>query len=153
MGQMRWNVIGLLLFVTFAALGSGCATTGPSRGQSGSIEWEVVDLALAGNGYCDFTVILRETAGIGVSFHAVKIAFPDVPVVQEQVFVRRLEPHSLVSRNFRLQLTSANGYGTFPPYVELQFRGVDDASKPVDVTFRVYRSAGRQVLVERLRRG
>jgi hypothetical protein len=29
--------------------------------------------------------------------------------------------------------------------VELQFRGVDDASKPTDVTIRVYRSEVRQV--------
>ena len=144
LNRARLNITVAMLLVTLVSLGSGCAAH-PSRGESGSIEWEVLDLTLFGNGYYVFTVVLRDAAGIGVSFHAVRIAFPDVSTVQEQLFVHRLEPHSTVRQNFRLQVVSLFGRGTFPPYAELQFLGVDDTSKPINVTLRVYRSLGRQV--------
>ena len=146
LGRTRPNIISAMLLVALASLGSGCASTQPSRGQSGFIEWEVLNLTIVGNGSYHFTVVLRDTAGVGVSFHGVKIAFPDAsPPVQDRLFVHRLEPHSTITENLSLQVVNLFGRGTFPPYVELQFRGVDDASKAIDVTIRVYRSAGRQV--------
>lgn len=144
LSRARLHISGAMLLVALASLGSGCAAH-PSRGQSGSIEWEVLDLTIVGVGGYRFTVVLRNTGDIGVSFHAVKMDVPTAFSAQEQPFVHRAEPHSAITQNFNIALQSYGGRGTAPPYVQLQFRGVDDASKPIDVTFRVYRSSGRPV--------
>ena len=81
------------------------------------------------------TVVLRETAGIGVEFVSFKYAFPIPPTgggreyfggVGEQAFLRRLEPDA----ELRVRLPWAIRDGRKAEY---EFRGVDDKGQPVTV--------------------
>ena len=130
LGRTCPKIVSTALFVAFALVGSGCATFQPSRGRSGPVEWEILNVT-TDIGIFLITVALRETAGVGVSFDSLKIDMPGFPP-SELRLVRRLEPHS----DLRLQIP-VNLLAHDPPSsFELEFRGVDDASTPIKVTLR-----------------
>jgi hypothetical protein len=120
---------------------SACAAPDVRQGQSGAIAWEVVDKAKTQFGWT-FTILLRETAGVGIPFNTVQAAFPLPPTgggmewyggIGEHPFVRRLDPRSELRETFIPSLLL-----TVPQYADLEFRGVDDAGRAISVPHRVY---------------
>ena len=128
------NLIAGTLLVTLGSLGWGCATTHPRQGQSGHFAWEAICCVTFGYDGWSFTVVLRETAGIGGGFTSVKLTTPPssgVGGVVEHAFVRAFGPHGEVRQNFSITSRGA-------PYVELEFRGVEDGRAFI-LTLLVYR--------------
>jgi hypothetical protein len=137
-------------FFVIALLVSACASTGGSRGKSGPVEWEVVDLrrSVTSDGQAmrwDFVVVLRETAGETVTFEKVvsrlvpSSSHPDAVygAVREEPFTRVLGPHA----ELRLNMSNALRFsqGAFAGSIAMrgsfarrwQFVGKDDVGKPV----------------------
>lgn len=135
MGGKHRYLVGATLLLTFGLLGSGCATTYPRQGQSGHVEWEILSYVSYGYGSALVTIALRETAGIGVVFDTLNISIPGAYTAAPRPLFRHLDPHSEIRLQIPLSPQLSNN---LPPYYELEFRGVDDAST-VKVTFRVYR--------------
>jgi hypothetical protein len=126
-----------LVVIVVALLMSGCATYETRGGRSGPVAWELVDKNLSGS-RITYTVVLRETAGVGISFATIRTVSP-VPStgygreyyggIREQPFVRRLEAKAELRTSFTAP--------TSQRYVEIEFRGKDDTGKPVQVTLRL----------------
>jgi hypothetical protein len=135
MGQTRGNLVGALVLIALALLGSGCATTYPRQGQSGHVEWEILSYVSYGYGRALVTIALRETGGVGVVFETLNINIPGAYTMAPRQLFRHLDPHSEIRVEVSLYPQLSNN---LPPYYELEFRGVDDVST-VKVTFRVYR--------------
>ena len=137
MGSKRGYLIAAALLLTFGLVGSGCATNQPSRGQSGHVEWEILSYVSYGYGSALVTIALRETAGVGIIFDTLNINIPGPGpyTAAPRPLFRHLDPHSEIRVQILLSPQLSNN---LPPFYELEFRGVDDAST-VKVTFRVYR--------------
>jgi hypothetical protein len=120
----RRVILGVPLTIAIL-LTVGCASTVPRQGTSGHVSWETVGE----------TVVLRETAGVGVEFASFKYAVPISPTgggreyfggVGERTFLPRLESHG----ELRVPLPWATRNGG---YAEYEFRGVDDKGHPVTI--------------------
>jgi hypothetical protein len=131
----------VLLFV--GALWSACVLLQADvrQGQSGPVAWEVLTKEKTQFGWT-FTVLMRETAGVGIQFRTVQLAFPLPPEsrgmawyggTQERAFARRLDPHAEMRETF-----SAPFFIDTPEHADLEFRGVDDTGKTIRVPVRVY---------------
>jgi hypothetical protein len=114
--------------VCMALMAAGCASSVPRQGASESVSWEVRRE----------TLVLRETAGIGIDFASVKYALPLPPTgagkeyfggMGERTFLRRLEPYA----ELRGRLSVAHPTGI----AEYEFRGVDDRGRPVTIKVSV----------------
>ncbi len=129
---------GILLLV--GALGVGCAVAEVRKGQSGAVAWEVLD-RVETKPDVSYTIVLRETAGVGVGFTTVQTAVPLPPTgygreyyggVQEVAFIRRLEPHAELRVDLGPRFRVAQ-------YADMEFRGVDDKGRDVRVRVRLYK--------------
>ena len=137
-----WPVVRLIALIMLAAVGSACAPIGDVRqGQTGPVAWEVLDKEKTQFGWT-FTVLLRETTGVGIQFATVRITTQLSPESQgmawyggarEQAFARRLEPRAEVRETF-----SAPFFIDTPQHADLEFRGTDDTGKAVRVPVRVF---------------
>jgi hypothetical protein len=121
-------------------LGAACAATEVRQGQAGPVAWEVLDKADT-EADVSYTIVLRETAGVGIGFTTIETAVPLPPTgygreyhggVQEVTFIRRLEPHGELRVDLGPQFRVSQ-------YAELEFRGVDDRNRDVRVRVRVYK--------------
>ena len=128
------------VLVVLGLLGTACATTELRKGQSGPVAWEVRDKPRTMTGVSR-TIVLRETAGVGIQFTTIQTAVSLPPTgygreyyggIGEEAFNRRLEPHA------ELHVDLGLGFSV-PAYVDLEFRGVDDGGRDIRVTFRVYK--------------
>jgi hypothetical protein len=129
---------GILLLV--GLLGVGCAVAEVRKGQSGPVAWEVLDKAET-KADVSYTIVLRETAGVGIEFTTIQTAVPLPPTgygleyfggVQEVAFFRRLGPHAELRVDLGPRFRVAQ-------YADLEFRGTDDKGRDVRVRVRLYK--------------
>jgi hypothetical protein len=127
--------------IMLGALWSACAPMDVRQGQSGPVAWEVLDKEKTQFGWT-FTILLRETTGVGIQFATVRIAFPLPPEsrgmawyggASERAFPRRLDARAEIRETF-----SAPFFIDTPEHADLEFRGADDAGKEVRVPLRVF---------------
>jgi hypothetical protein len=128
------------VLVLLGLLGTACATTELRTGQSGPVAWEVLDKppTEAGVGR---TLVLRETAGVGIQFTTIQTMVPLPPTgygkeyyggIGQGGFIHRLEP------NAELHVDLDPGFSV-PEYVDVELHGVDDAGRNVLVKLRLYK--------------
>jgi hypothetical protein len=114
-----------------------CATYEAREGRSGPVAWALVDKTrTASGGMC--TLVLRETAGVGITFTTLKttVTVPSTGYgveyyggMGEQPFAHRLPANGELRT--RLNVTASQRY------MDLEFRGTDDAGRPVILPLRV----------------
>jgi hypothetical protein len=89
-----------------------------------------------------FTVLLQETAGVGIEFQTVQAAYPLPPTghglewhggIRDWPFFRRLDANSEIRATF-----SPTFLMRVPDYADLEFRGIGDDFKAIRVPIRVY---------------
>ena len=111
------------------------------QGQSGPVAWEVLEREKTQFGWT-FTVLLRETTGVGIQFQTVQLVYQLPPEARgmawyggttERAFARRLDPRAETRETF-----SAPFFIDTPQHADLEFRGTDDAGKAIRVPVRVY---------------
>ncbi len=66
------------VLVVLSLLGTACATTELRTGQSGPVAWEVLDKPRTEAGV-GRTLVLRETAGVGIRFTTIQTVVPLPP--------------------------------------------------------------------------
>jgi hypothetical protein len=135
---MRTNTIRVGFTLTaLALLGGGCASYEARSGHSGAVAWELVDKTrTASGGTC--TLVLRETAGAGITFTTVKTTVP-VPStsygteyyggIGDHPFARRLPANGELRTRFSVTASQR--------FMDLEFRGTDDAGRPVLLPLRI----------------
>jgi len=137
-----WRVTRMIALVMLGAVASACVPIDDVRqGQAGPVAWEVLDKEKTQFGWT-FTVLLRETSGVGIQFATVQVTTQLPPEsrgmawyggASERAFARRLEPRTEVRETF-----SAPFFIDTPQHADLEFRGIDDTGKPIRVPVRVF---------------
>ena len=145
--RLRAIARGVALIV-LSVIGWACVPMDVREGQSGPVAWEILDKEKTQFGWT-FTVLLRETTGVGIQFRTVRIAFPLPPESQgmawyggarERAFARRLDPRAETRETF-----SAPFFIDTPEHADLEFRGTDDTGQAIRVPVRVYLRQGRRL--------
>jgi hypothetical protein len=135
------NMARGVALIVLGAIGSACVPADVRQGQSGPVAWEVLDKEKTQFGWT-FTILLRETSGVGIQFQTVQIAFRLSPEsrgmawysgASERAFARRLDPRAETRETF-----SAPFFIDTPEHADLEFRGTDDTGKAIRVQLRVY---------------
>jgi len=136
------HVARMIALIMLGGLGFACVPIDDVRqGQAGPVAWEVLDKEKTQFGWT-FTVLLRETTGIGIQFATVRVTTQLPPESQgmawyggasERAFARRLEARGEVRETF-----GAPFFIDTPQHADLEFRGTDDTGKAVRVLVRVF---------------
>src|SRR5262249_59066731 len=112
----------------------GALALGPDvrQGQSGPVAWEVLEREKTQFGWT-FTVLLRETTGVGIQFQTVQLVYQLPPEARgmawyggttERAFARRLDPRAETRA-----AVSAPFFIDTPQHAGLGFRGTGQARK------------------------
>jgi CHAT domain-containing protein len=146
--NMRWSAQrrsswAVLVAVTLAA---GCATvTAPQQGVSGPVAWRVEDVRVSddpaqGTRLWHYTLVLRETAGVGVTFERVAtLSRPGAgqPSSREERGRLRLEPFAelrlSLSDGVRAPGTAFSALAAESLPISRTFHGISDGGRPVSV--------------------
>ena len=130
-----------IALILLGALAAACVGPDVRQGQSGPVAWEVLDRTKTQFGWT-FTILLRETSGVGIQFQTVQLAFALPPEsrgmawyggASERVLARRLEPHAEMRETF-----TAPFFIDPPEHADVEFRGTDDTGQAIRVPVRVY---------------
>jgi hypothetical protein len=136
------HVVRAIALIMLGTVGFACVPLDDVRaGQTGPVAWELLDKEQTQFGWT-FTVLLRETTGVGIQFETVRVTthlsaesqgMAWYGGVSERAFVRRLAPRAEVRETF-----SAPFFIDTPRHADLEFRGTDDTGKAIRVPVRVY---------------
>jgi clan AA aspartic protease (TIGR02281 family) len=139
-------VLSALVLLLAAAL-SGCAAVTPgTRGSSGAIAWQATDFSRDAAGRYNFTLVLRETAGVGVRFTRLAYQAPGASSESRQVAWRLpaggelRQPFSAAALVCAREVDCADPASHVPLTLELS--GTDDGGRPVRLTLGIRLPAG-----------
>ena len=133
-----------LVLATAVGLGAlaGCATGRPAtEGSAGAFSWEATDFRRDPDGRYNFTLVLRETAGVGVRFTRLAYRTPGSAAESREVawvLPARGEfrqPFSAAALTCLREVDCADPASHVPLTLELS--GTDEGGRPVRLTFGI----------------
>lgn len=126
---------------------AGCATSRPAtEGSAGAVSWEATDFRRDPGGRYNFTLVLRETAGVGVRFTRLAYRVPGAAAESREVAWtlpaggELRQPFSAAALTCPREVDCADPSSHVPLTLELS--GADDGGRPVRLTLGIRLPAG-----------
>lgn len=142
--RVGWRRGQSLVLVAMAGLAvlAGCATVrSRTEGASGTVAWQATDFTRDAAGRYGFTLILRETAGVGVTFTRLSYRAPGAAVVSREVAWilpargELRQPFAAAALTCPRDVDCTDPAAHVPLTIELS--GADTAGRPVAVTLGI----------------